>query len=139
MYNKILVPVDVSTMDNATRLCKQAKNLGAQEIRLVTVMPDYGMPMVASFFPNDAQQQLKKELSAVVVKLAEDNLPGENTTTTLRQGKRAKEILAEADEWQPDLILIGCRTKTANGGHRTMGSCSSSVADRASCSVLLMK
>lgn len=54
MFNKILVPVDLSTENMTEKLCKTANDLAQKygsEVRLVTVMPDYGMPIVASYFP----------------------------------------------------------------------------------------
>lgn len=143
MFKKILIPVDVSRERNAERLCQSGLELAKgneAEIRLVAIMPDYGMPLVASFFPADAQAKLKQEMQATLEQLAANKVaPEAPVTTMLRQGKRAQEILAEASDWGADTIVIGCRKKAASGGQRVLGSCSSSVAERAGCSVLIVR
>ena len=139
MFKKVLVPIDVSRKKDTDRLCETALNLGAEEIRLVSVIPDFGTPLVASFFPSNAQDGLKQEIKTMLEELVRTHFSGTEASYSLRQGKRAKEILAEAADWAPDLILIGCRRKDSNGGKRSLGSCSLSVADRANSPVLLMK
>ncbi len=65
MFNKILVPVDLSTEDTTKRLCVAANDMAGKygaEVILMTIVPDYGMPLVASYFPADAQEKLKDEM-----------------------------------------------------------------------------
>ena len=140
MFKKILVPVDLGREKNAIKLCHTAAQLkGADdEIRLVSVAPGYGMPLVASFFPDDAQKQVLSKMQSMLEKLAVDNI-GEDVSVRARQGKRAKTILAEADKWSADLIIVGSRKKLSRDGQRVLGSCSSSVADRAQCAVLIVR
>ena len=67
MYKKILVPVDMGREKNAIKLCKAAKDFATEdsEIRLITVAPGYGMSVVASFFPADAQEKATKKLGFI--------------------------------------------------------------------------
>lgn len=143
MFKKILIPIDVSREKNAARLCALGADYAeasSADVRLLSVMPDYGMPLVASYFPANAQKELKAEMVATLDKLAQTYFSSQSLVTThLRQGKRAREILKEAREWQADLILVGCRRKASAGGERVMGSCSLGVAERAPCSVLVMR
>ncbi len=139
MFNKILVAVDVPAQNDAAKLCKTAAKLGAEQVRLVSVVADYGTPLVASFFPDDAQDGLKSEMLSLLSNLAEKHLGDVQASYCLRQGKRAKEVLAEAAAWEPDLIIVGCRRKNSSSGHKSLGSCSSSVADRAAAAVLIVK
>jgi len=140
MYNKILVPIDIDREKNAIKLCQAAADLssGSTEIHLLSVMPGYGMSLVASYFPADAQEQAMKEVKAKLKAFAQDHIEGEVSVAVL-QGKRAKTILAEAGKWQADLIVIGSRKKASHGGKRALGSCSSSVADRAECTVMIVR
>ena len=51
MFKKILVAIDLSTEDVNKKLCETANDLAEKftaEIRLMSVLPDYGMPLVAS-------------------------------------------------------------------------------------------
>jgi universal stress protein F len=140
MYKKILVPVDLGREKNAIKLCRAAKSLATEytEIRLITVAPGYGMPLVASFFPADAQEKVMAELLTMLTRLAEENLSGQ-VSVRVREGKRAKMVLEEAEKWGADLIVVGSRKKLSREGQRVLGSCSSSVADRAQCNVMIVR
>lgn len=141
MYQKILVAIDVSREKNAAKLCQAAQNLADSNdaaVHLVSVVPDYGMPLVASYFPKDAQAGLKQEMSDMLDKLASEHL-GENASVSLRQGKRAQKVLDEIQRWNPDLVVLGCRQKVSRDNHRLLGSFSASVTDRAGCSVLVVR
>ena len=140
IYKKILVPVDLGREKNAIKLCHAAAQLSGEDtqIRLVSVAPGYGMPLVASFFPDDAQKKALAQMQSMLEKLAQDYL-GDGVSVKVREGKRAKEILAEAQSWSADLIVIGSRKKLSRDGQRVLGSCSSSVADRAQCAVLIVR
>lgn len=141
MFTKILVPVD--TFDDATtdKLCKAANAIAVQfnaEVRLMTVMPGFGMSIVASYFPEDAQSKLRKELQAKLDVLAETYFTVK-LSTKLSQGKRLQEILQEADAWGAEQVIIGCRRKQSLDNQKFLGTCSRGVADRAICSVLIIK
>lgn len=140
MYKKILVPVDLGREKSAVKLCRVVTELSGEDtqIKLVSVAPGYGSPLVASFFPPDAQEKALAGMLDILTKLADTNLSG-NVSVKVRDGKRAKEILAEADEWSADLIVVGSRKKHSRGGQRVLGSCSSSVADQAQCAVLIVR
>ena len=139
-YKKILVPVDLGREKNAIKLCRAADGLATEdtEIRLITVAPGYGMPVVASFFPADAQKQVMAELLTMLTQLAKDSLGG-SVSVRVREGKRAKMVLEEAENWGADLIVVGSRKKLSREGQRVLGSCSSSVADRAQCNVMIVR
>ena len=141
MYQKILVAIDVSREKNAEKLCRAANDLARAsggEVRLVTVVPDYGMPLVASYFPKDAQDGLKKDMRKSLDRLADQHIDCE-VSVVLRQGKRAGKVLEEAKSWQPDIIVLGCRKKASRNNYRVFGAFSSSVTDRADCSVLVVR
>ena len=70
--------------------------------------------------------------------LAKNNLSGE-VSVRVREGKRSKKVLEEADKWSADLVIVGSRKKLSRGGQRVLGSCSSSVADQAQCAVLIVR
>ncbi len=114
IISKILVPVDLNTQHITSELCLQASELALKydaEINLLAVMPDYGMAIVESFFPEDAQKKLKNEFKAKLVELSEKYFTDNSISLTLRQGKTASQILKEANKCAPDLIMIGCRRK----------------------------
>ncbi len=140
MYQKILVSIDLTREDNAEKLCNVANGLAAKSesvVRLVTVLPDYGMALVGSYFPADALEKQKQKTITALLEMAKHVSGG--ASVKVRSGKRAREILNEAQNWQADLIVIGARKKKALGGDRFSGACSSSVTSRAHCSVLVVR
>jgi len=141
MFNKILVPVDLSTKTTTQKLCQVANDLAKKyqsEVAIMTVIPDYGMPLVASYFPEDAQDNLKKGMLESLEKLAEDyfEMPVE---IYLRQGKRRKMILQEIEDYQADLVMLGCRRKKSRLNQRLLGATGTAVSDRANCSVMIVR
>jgi len=141
MYNKILVAIDVFREKNAEKLCKTANDMAKMNgaaVRLVSVVPDYGMPLVATYFPQHAQDKVKNEMSEMLKKYATEYID-DNVSAILRQGKRARNIVDEATEWGADLVIIGCRKKASRDNIRMLGACSSSVADRVDCSVIVVR
>ena len=141
MFNKILVPVDLSTDTTTARLCSAASDLAQKynsEVLLISVVPDYGMPLVASYFPEGAQKKLKEEMKGKLDKLAETYFTS-SVSTKLEQGKRRTEILKEIEGYDPDLVMVGCRRKKSHRNQRLLGATGSIVSDRASCSVMIVR
>ncbi|MGK0269726.1 MAG: nucleotide-binding universal stress UspA family protein [Cocleimonas sp.] len=144
MIKKIFVSVDLSTPTITEKVCKSANDMAAKydaEVQLVTILPDYGTPLVASFFPEGAQDKIKAELNEKLKALA-----AEHFTTNVKVGvihssgaKRANSILSTIDKLKPDLVILGCRRKHSRNSQRLLGSTTLSVADRAECPVLLVK
>ncbi len=141
MYKRILVPVDMSSPEAGQRSCPQAAQLaeawGAQ-VQLLTVMPGYKIPMVASFFPESAVEEMTKRVSKELQELAKQYFKTA-PEIKVRNGKRAQEILDEAASWNADLIVFGCRPKDAVGGELMLGSCGTRVSEAAPCSVLVAR
>jgi len=141
MFDKILVPVDLSTENITEKLCSVANDMAQKygsEVSLITVMPDYGMPLVASYFPEGAQVKLKAEMKQKLKDLAEKHfsVPVE---CKLTQGKRRSAILKEIDDENPDLVIMGCRRKKSRRNQRLLGATGTVVSDRAGCPVMIIR
>ena len=141
MFKKLLVPIDMSSPEAGLRSCPRARELQDAfgcEVHLMSVLPGYSMPMVAAYFPQSAVDAMREKVLGEMEVLAQryfDKTP----KISVRTGKRAKEILALADEWGPDLIVFGCVPKDALGGELMLGSCGQAVSERAKCSVLVAR
>jgi len=141
MFDKILVPVDLATEETTKRLCVAANDMAGKygaEVRLMTIVPDYGMPLVASYFPADAQEKLKAEMKTKLTELANTyfSVP---VKTRLAQGKRRQVILQEIEDYKPELVMMGCRRKHSRRNQRLLGATGTAVTDRASCSVMVIR
>jgi len=141
MFNKILVSIDLSTAATTEKLCKTANDLAEKyesEVRLITVVPDYGMPLVASFFPEDAQAKIKQEMKSKLDELASNHF-SVSVKTHLARGKRAQSILKDIEDTNPDLVMLGCRRKKSRRNQRLLGATGTAVSDRAGCSVMVIR
>jgi nucleotide-binding universal stress UspA family protein len=141
MFNKILVPVDIdypkaskAVYDNAAELASQSE----AQIRIVSVMPGFTMPIVASF----VTQEIKKEARAHFQQALDDfvtaNCQGSNVSYKVLVGKHYEEILKMADKWGADLIVVyHNRSRTVNEAFSS--TCAQRVVKDANCSVLRLR
>jgi universal stress protein F len=140
MFKKILVPVDMQQPADAERLLRVADQLARQygsAVHAMTVMPGYGMPIVAAYFPPEAKASARMEIETRLAKMVEGNVSGK-WTISVAEGKRAQEILKTAKRRKVDLILIGCHHR-GKVEDTLLGSCGTKVAQHAPCSVMVVR
>ncbi len=140
MFNKILVPVDLQRAGQAASLLQAARGLAEQfgsTVHVMTVMPGYGMTIVANYFPAEAKAIARRELQARLDELIARQA-GLKATSSVAEGKRAEEILKAARRRKSDLVLIGCQTH-GKVQDAVLGSVGTKVAQRADCSVLVVR
>lgn len=142
MISKILVPIDTETPLTTQALCEAANEMALKfdaKIQLISVIPDYGTPLVASFFPEHAQDEIKEETRQKLSQLATQYFSGEVKIAVLNAPKRATAILLAVEEVKADLIIVGCRRKNSRNDQRLLGSTTQAVTDRAQCSVMVIR
>jgi len=140
MFKKILVPVDIDYPEAARAVYQRASELAGHlgaEIKLISVMPGFSMPIVASYISEEvrkeAYERFRTSLEAFIAENCDESLP-----FTVRIGKNWEEIVSAADKWGADLIIV------YHNRHRDINevfsrSCSQRVADHANCSVLRLR
>jgi nucleotide-binding universal stress UspA family protein len=133
MYRKILTPIDLSeaelTQKGIVAAVEFAK-VGKAQLRLVNVQPM--MPLAfMDYVPADLDAQRHENVKAELAKVAERiDYPKELVSTALRFGTIYSEILAEAEAWGADLIVIGSHRPTMST--YLLGSNAKTVARRRS-------
>ncbi|MCB1927946.1 MAG: universal stress protein [Rhodocyclaceae bacterium] len=141
MIEKILLPIDLQE----TRLARKAVDFASEEalrhgaeLFVLTVLPGFGMPLVASFFPDSAMEKATKEVAkALRAYVAETFAAGIRTVPLVAQGNPAEQIAGQAGRLGVDLIVIPSHAK---GLEKTLlGSCASRVVQLADCSVMVVK
>lgn len=142
MFKKILFPIEIQEPDfakNAFSIAVEYAQQSGASIRLLSVVPAYNMPMVASFFPKDAMEKSIRKSEADIIEFEKVNIPDSITSSTvIRQGRPYEEIVAEANEYGADLVVIPSHNH--QGLHGVMlGSCADKVAEHAECSVLIVR
>ncbi len=142
MFKKILFPVDVQEPEFAKSALKNAVDFASQygaDLHVMTVLPGFGMPLVASYFPADFEEKSKQEASEQLAKFVKDNVPVDlNVSTSVATGRHYEEIVRQADAVAADLIIIPSHNR--HGLHGVLlGSCADNVVEHAHCSVLVVR
>jgi len=106
----ILLPVDIfhptgweGSLEHAVFLARQH---GAA-LHVLSVIPDFGMPMVGAYFPKDFSKNALTEAEAKLAEFVRSHIPDEiDVTTHVKHGNVYKEILAGADAIGADMIVM---------------------------------
>jgi len=111
MYKSILLPVDLGHESSWKKATPEAVALAKQygaKIHVLTVIPDYGMPVVGSFFPADFADNALNATKEELAKFVAANVPADVLAgSTAVSGTIYKRILVGADELGCDLIVMG--------------------------------
>lgn len=140
MFKKILVPIDLTeltvskpALDCAVELALQAKGV----LRLITVetlLPASFMEYVPLEFDKTQEERATRALDEIGAGLT---FSKENVSHTVRFGGIYVEILAEADEWGADLIVVGSHRPSMST--YLIGSNAKTIVRHAKCSVLVIR
>ena len=111
MYDNILLPIDlgnesswVKALPTAIEYCKAFEAI----LHLMTVMPDFGSPMVAQFFPDDHDNRMMTNAKEVLTKFASERVPKSiEVLHIVVDGTIYKMIIETAEEIDADLIIMG--------------------------------
>jgi len=140
MYRKILTPIDLSeaemTQKGIVAALEVAKFWKAQ-LRLVNVQPLLPLAFM-DHVPADLDAQRHEKLRAELAKAAEGiDYSRERVSTALRFGVIYSEVLAEAEAWGADLIVVGSHRPSMST--YLLGSSASTIVRHAKCSVLVAR
>lgn len=141
MYKKILIPVDLSESDMSRiaidAALAQARADGAAALRLINVQPLVPIAFVDYIPPNfdeEMRELAEKDLVGVAAKV---DFPQDRVSTTVRFGAVYPEVLAEAEDWGADLIVVGSHRPTM--ASYLLGSNAKTIVAHAKCSVLVVR
>jgi nucleotide-binding universal stress UspA family protein len=115
MYNKILLSVDlneesswVRALPTAVTLCR---TFGAS-LHVVTVLPDYHMPLVGSYFPRDFSKKAHEALSQAQHRFIEEHVPDDiKAQAVIVDGSPWEAIVKVARKLEVDLIVMASHNK----------------------------
>ncbi|WP_180898535.1 universal stress protein [Martelella soudanensis] len=136
MFRKIIVPVDISTLDKGVDIFRKAASLldeGGKIVLLHVIeeVPSY----LAIDVPADLIENAANEAQDKLAKLRGDT--GVDAEIELRSGPPAREILACAREQDADLIIIA--SHRPDFSNYLLGSTADRVVRHAGCSVLVRR
>ncbi|GAB4361905.1 MAG: universal stress protein [Gammaproteobacteria bacterium] len=142
MFKRILLPIDLQEpRPNQTALdvaLDFARRDGA-ELFIMDVLPGYGMPLVASYFPPSARQAALKETEQKMAEFVRTHIDnGVKVTQIVQEGKPYDQILREAKKNLVDLIVIPSQRMGSMEGFM-MGSTAEKVVRHAHCTVIVVR
>lgn len=111
MYEHILLPVDLgndSSWEKALPTAIEYCTAFGAVLHVMTVMPDFGSPMVAQFFPADHEDKMMEQAGEVLHKFVADRVPDTvKVQHIVADGTIYKTIIETAEEIGADLIVMG--------------------------------
>ena len=136
MFRKILVPIDLAEpemtrvgIDVGAALAKSSNGV----LRLINVPFAY-----ADYLPTNFGDQVRLSSEQRIVEIANQiDYAKERVSTVIRFGAVYPEVLAEADEWGADLIVLGSHRPSMAA--YLLGSNASAIVRHAKCSVLVLR
>lgn len=140
MYQKILVPIDIDYPEIAALVYGKAAELAEcsqAEIQLVSVLPGFGMPIVASYVSDEIRKKTYQSVCRALEAFIERNgNPG--VSYSVATGKNWEQILKTAQKWGADLIVV-YHNQHREFNEAFSGSCARRVSENAGCSVLWVR
>lgn len=113
MSTAVLCAVDISQQETDRVVLEAAAKLAAIDgarLDVITVLPDYGLSMVGSFFKEGFHDKAVAETQTALTAFAEQVLGTEhnaNVRHVVATGTAYEEILNAAEQAESDLIVIG--------------------------------
>ena len=113
MYEKILLPVDLSAEQSWARALPAALQLGGPDIVLhvVTVLPDFGMSVVGSYFDKGFEKKALHDVGEALSDWVNAHVPDTvEVHPHVMHGRIYDQIIAAADKLKVDAIVLGSHT-----------------------------
>lgn len=141
MYRQILVPIDVNDPHSYEKALPTAatlaKTFGAK-LHVMSVLPDFGLPIVAQHFPPGFAAKAAETMDAELVKVVRAHVPaGFAVDHGVAHGSIYQEILRVAAELPADLIVMGSHRPALRD--YLLGPNAARVVRHSACSVMVVR
>lgn len=142
MFKKVLVPVDLAEPEftrEALKFALRELRDGAEELHMITVVPGLSNALVASYFSQKDHTKAVEEVARQFYKEAAKMLP-EDLEPILKvyEGSPAEMINRYVKKNAIDLVIMRAHHRNKLDEF-LLGSVSARVAERAGCTVMLLK
>jgi len=142
MYKRILVPLDLQETALSVRATQVAQDIAScyqSSIRVLTVIPDFGMPLVANYFPKDAMDRAEHDVHTELKRFVAAHFkdPDSIRSEVDGGGSPHKVIIRHAQKENIDLIIMPATARDVSKVF--LGSSSTHVVERSPCSVLIVR
>ena len=141
MFRKILLPIDVAEPEiakDAIDVAVGVANAFNSDLRLIHVASPIIVASPMAVIPQSVYDELgvyeKSELERMAAAI---DRPKGSVTTVVRIGGVYPELLAEATEWQADLIIVGAHKRSM--ATYLLGSSAAAIVRHATCTVMVVR
>jgi len=142
MFKPIVIPIDLEEpqfSDQAIALALREVDRDGGKLHLMTVIPGFSSPLVASYFKKSAVEKAHQAVEQHLIDFTQQQLPdGIARTLSVHQGNPAERIVKQAKRVGADLIIMTAHHR-GKVDHALLGSNSARVVERAACSVLVLR
>ncbi|KPQ21322.1 MULTISPECIES: universal stress protein [unclassified Halomonas] len=115
MYHKILLPVDLNEESSWTKALPTAITLCQTfdaSLHVVTVLPEFKMPMVGAYFPKDFSKKAHEAVKEAQHTFIQQHVPETiNTQSVIVDGSPWEAIIKVGKQLDIDLIVMASHTK----------------------------
>jgi nucleotide-binding universal stress UspA family protein len=141
MYKNILLSIDLgdphSWKKSLPTAVEYAQTFGST-LRVMTVVPDFGMSIVGSFFPKEHEKTVIESVRQKLHEFVAEHIPkGVKVQHIVGHGTVYEEVLRVAGEVKADLVILGASRPRA--GKFLLGPNAARVSRYAECSVLVVR
>lgn len=143
MSNSVLCAVDTNDPEHDKAVLAQAARLAAlndAQLDVLTVLPDYGMSIVGSFFDKSHHDRALAEAKKRLGEMTQSTLGDERDSKVrhiVSTGKAYEEILKTAEATGCNLIVIGAHTPDL--ADYLLGPNAARVVRHSKCSVFVVR
>jgi len=141
MYQNILLAIDLndeSSWQRALPLAVEMCSSGGGKLHVITVVPDFGMSIVSSYFPEGYEKEVGAKVMQNLKTFVSENVPsGVSVQHIVGSGNVYESILKTADEVKADLIVIAAGRPDLK--EFLLGPNAARVARHADMSVLIVR
>ena len=111
MTKRILVAVDLTHLNEAEKLLREANRLAefyGSELSVITVLPDYGMSFVGSFFKEGTLKEAANAASDTLHELVRKAMPGRDGVQHIVEiGAAYEKVIEAVSTTGADLVVVG--------------------------------
>lgn len=141
MYKEILLPIDLNDVASQRKAVETAialaRAFGAR-VHVQTIVPDFGMPLVAGYFPEDFEGKALENANRALHDFVKQTFPDDvSVQHIVAHGSIYQEILACAKEIGAHLIVMASHRPDL--ADYLIGPNASRVTRHADCSVLVVR
>lgn len=141
MFQEILLPIDLEETELTARAITVAQDIAERyrgRITVVTVIPDFSIPLVASYFPADAIEKARADVCGELQRMVQARFHDPASVhCDVGEGSPHRFIVDYARQKNTDLIIMPSRGRDIT--KVLLGSSTQHVVERAPCSVLVVR